>query len=216
MEEAVKGRRYNSPARRQRAQETRARVLAAAGELFLARGYRATTTAAIARAARVSEASVFIAFGSKAALLVAVVGATVAGTAADVPLRERPEWRRLAAETDKARAVASFTAFVRSAHDRTWRLLAMVRAAAEDDQELAAAAARAGQARHADCAWFATAVLGLPAGRPTTAALVDVLWAQTSVEMYRLLVIESGWPPGRYQAWLTAVLSWELARTLPG
>lgn len=181
-------------------------MLAAAGELFLTKGYRGTTTAAIARAAGVSEASVFVAFGSKAALLVAVVGAAVAGTASDVPLRQRPEWRRLGAETDKALAVATFSGFVRSAHDRTWRLLAMVRAAAQDDPELAASATRAGQARRSDCAWFATAVLGLPAARPTTAALVDVLWAQTSVEMYRMLVVDSGWTPRRYETWLTATL----------
>lgn len=204
--ETVKSRGYDSPRRREQALATRARVLAAAGELFLARGYRATTTAAIARAAGVSEASVFAAFGSKAALLVAVIGATVAGTAEEVPLRERPEWRRLATEKDKARAAAGFAGFVRSAHNGTWRLLAMVRAAAEGDPELAAAAARAGEARRSDCEWFVTAVLGLPASRPDTADLVDVLWAQTSVEVYRLLVVESGWPAERYEAWLTVTL----------
>lgn len=210
MDESVKSRRYHSPSRSQRAEATRARVLAAAGELFAARGYRATTTAAIARSAGVSEASVFVAFGSKAALLVAVVGAAVAGTAADVPLRQQSQLRELATEADRARAVASFVSFARRGHQVTWRLLAMVRAAAEGDAELAEAATRAAQARHSDCEWFVTTVLGLPAGEPSTAAAADVLWAQSSVDGYRSLVVDRGWSPERYETWLTATLCREL------
>lgn len=52
---------------------TRARILDSARALFAARGYAATTTAAIARAARVSEGLVFHWFASKEAL-VATVG----------------------------------------------------------------------------------------------------------------------------------------------
>ncbi len=49
--------------------ETRARVLEAAYQLFMAQGYSQTGTADIARAAEVSEGSIFYHFGSKAALL---------------------------------------------------------------------------------------------------------------------------------------------------
>ncbi len=49
--------------------ETRARVLEAAYQLFLAQGYAHTGTADIARAADVSEGSIFYHFGSKGALL---------------------------------------------------------------------------------------------------------------------------------------------------
>jgi AcrR family transcriptional regulator len=49
--------------------ETRARVLEAAYQLFLVKGYAQTGTADIARAAEVSEGSIFYHFGSKAALL---------------------------------------------------------------------------------------------------------------------------------------------------
>lgn len=215
MAEPVKSRRYHSPERRQRAEATRARVLAAAGELFAAQGYQATTTVAIARAAGVSEASVFVAFGSKAALLIAVIGAAVAGSAQDVPLRQQPVWRELAAETHRTQAVTNFVSFARSAHQRTWGLLAMIRAAAQGDPGLAEAVTRAGQARHSDCEWFATTVLGLPASEPGTAAAVDVLWAQTSVEVYRMLVIDQGWSPERYETWLTAALCRELGVDAP-
>lgn len=49
--------------------ETRARVLEAAYQLFMVQGYSQTGTADIARAAEVSEGSIFYHFGSKGALL---------------------------------------------------------------------------------------------------------------------------------------------------
>jgi AcrR family transcriptional regulator len=52
---------------------TRARALEAAAELFSARGYSATSIAAIAEAAGIRSASLYHAFGSKARLLSAVV-----------------------------------------------------------------------------------------------------------------------------------------------
>ena len=48
MQDEVKTRTYTSPVRRERAAATRARVLAAARELFLDRGYARTTAREIA------------------------------------------------------------------------------------------------------------------------------------------------------------------------
>lgn len=206
----VKRRAYDSPNRRQQAQATRARILASAEKLFLAHGYRSTTCAAIADAAGSSEASVFAVFGSKPRLLVCVVRAVVRGTADEVPLRERPQWRRLSTEEDKERALQTFVDLVSKAHERSWRLLSIVHAAAEEDDELAAAATQARHARRRDCDWFATTILGLDAASPKTKAQVDFLWAQTSVDVYRLLTIELGWTPQKYAAWISKALSHEL------
>jgi AcrR family transcriptional regulator len=59
------------PRRREPAQK-QARILAAAQELFVQRGFAATTSADIARAAEVSEGILFHHFGSKEGVLVAV------------------------------------------------------------------------------------------------------------------------------------------------
>ena len=61
--------RADSRARRYDPAETRQRVLAAANMLFATNGYSATGTADIARAADVSEGSIFYHFGSKRNLL---------------------------------------------------------------------------------------------------------------------------------------------------
>jgi hypothetical protein len=34
----------------------------------------------------------------------------------------------------------------------------------------------------------------------------DILWALTGGELYRLLVLERGWSPDEYEAWLGEVL----------
>lgn len=206
----VKTRAYNSPARRQKAEATRAAVLEAAERLFLEHGYHQTTTAAIGREAGVSEASVFATFGSKASLLASVVRARVTQSAGTTPLVDRPEWQRFTEEPDPRAAVERFAAFVRRAHDRTWRLLAIVRSAAESDDELARVALRAGAGRRDDCEWFCTTVLGMPRRSAATRQAVDALWALSSVDLYRLLTQERGWSGRKYETWLAACLCREL------
>jgi AcrR family transcriptional regulator len=72
----------------------RARVMAAARGLLVERGYAATTTAAVARRAGVSEGILFHHFGSKEGLLAAVAGEYGRGLAeamfAGAPLGEAP------------------------------------------------------------------------------------------------------------------------------
>lgn len=66
------GRTYRSPRRDKAAAETRATILDAAVELFATRGYASTTVAQIAAAAAVAPNTVYISFGGKAQLVVAL------------------------------------------------------------------------------------------------------------------------------------------------
>lgn len=210
MRRPVKSRPYDSPARRHQAEATRARILTAAEASFLADGYRRTTCAAIADAAGVSEASVFAIFGSKARLLVAVVRAAVRESTSERPLRDQPQWRQLAAERDKEVAVTRFVGLVSKAHKRSWRLLSIVRTAAEEDDELASAGAQASQGRRRDCEWFVTAILGIDPAAPATKTRVDILWSLTGVELYRMLTVELDWSIRRYESWVSSMLCREL------
>jgi AcrR family transcriptional regulator len=58
---------------------TEERIVAAATELFLADGYVATTLEAVARRARVAARTVYVRFGSKAALFKRVVDVAIVG-----------------------------------------------------------------------------------------------------------------------------------------
>jgi AcrR family transcriptional regulator len=65
-------------------------VLRAARELFIARGYPATTIEEIAGRAGVSKPTVFAAVGSKQAILKQLRDIAVAGDDEPVPVAERP------------------------------------------------------------------------------------------------------------------------------
>jgi AcrR family transcriptional regulator len=64
---------YDSTSRQAAATETRTRICVAAEELFLAKGYSRTSISAVARSAGVGDATVYLAFENKAALLNAVI-----------------------------------------------------------------------------------------------------------------------------------------------
>ncbi|HEX8770057.1 MAG TPA: helix-turn-helix domain-containing protein, partial [Acidimicrobiales bacterium] len=59
MEKKVKGRQYDNTGRQTHSEETRQRVLSAARELMVGRGYRATTIAAVAGRAGVHVDTVY-------------------------------------------------------------------------------------------------------------------------------------------------------------
>jgi AcrR family transcriptional regulator len=203
MTEAVKRRRYVSPQRQAKAEATRRRILDAAATLFVDAGYGRTSAASVARAAGVSEASVFGVFGSKANLLVEVILDRVTGHS-DFPLRAQPSWLAFAVAADKAPAITAFAAVACRAHERSWRLLTVAAAAAEGDDELATAVRGGAARRHEDCGWLVREVLGVP--DPDAARATDAVWTLISVENYRHLVVECGWSDEEYQNWLTAAL----------
>jgi len=203
MSDPPSKRSYVSPTRQAKAEATRARILEAARSLFLEQGYRTTSTAAIARAARTSEASVFSVFENKANLLVEVIRNQVTSDS-DFPISRQPVWLEYAAQDDKRPAIAALARVVRRAHDRSWRLLAIAAAAAQDDEPVAAAVARGAQGRHIDTEWGLREVIGV--GDDELARKTDEVWTLISVENYRHLVVERGWAPEQYEAWLARMV----------
>ena len=208
MKQPVKKRNYVSPVRRAKAEATRERIIEAATRLFLERGYGRTSTVAIGRAAKTSEASVFGVFGSKANLLVDVILDRFGGDP-DSPSRNQTAWRALAASSEKKPAYDAFARGVRRVHDSNWRLLAIAAAAAQDDPAVAQAVGRGARQRLARAAWFVREIIGIR-GRDADRK-ADEVWTLISVENYRRLVVERNWPPKQYEAWLAAMLAATLA-----
>jgi AcrR family transcriptional regulator len=66
-------RTYDATSRRAAAMQTRERICAVAEELFLRDGYARTSIRSVARAAGVAEATIYLAFATKGALLDAVI-----------------------------------------------------------------------------------------------------------------------------------------------
>lgn len=198
-----KKRAYTSPTRRAKAARTRARILAAASEKFLAHGYVQTSTASIARAAGTSEANVFAVFGSKAELLFQVTVHHIRN-APDFPMGDLTRWQGLVGADRRDAAAARMAEVVRDVMDRSWRIRAVVAAASSADDAAREIAKRGANTRHDGVLWFAREVLELPEGQREPAA--DVIWTLINVNNYRLLVLDRGWSSEQYQRWLESML----------
>src|ERR1700745_4158629 len=99
------------PLRQAQTALTEQRILAAASELFLADGYLATTLDAVARRAQVGARTVYVRFGTKAALFKRVVDVAIVADTEPVAVLGR-DWMQLAltAPTAAARITASAAA----------------------------------------------------------------------------------------------------------
>ena len=80
---------YDSSRRAERTRETKRAVIAAAHELFLARGFVESTVDAISAASEVPVATVYRLFKTKTAILKEVIDTAVVGDDLPVPLGDR-------------------------------------------------------------------------------------------------------------------------------
>ena len=97
-------RRYDaSGASHARAAATQLEIVGAAHDLFIAKGYAATTVGDIAAAAGVSAPTIFTAFGTKAGILKRCIDVALAGDPADVAVADRPLSRGCTSPTTPSR-----------------------------------------------------------------------------------------------------------------
>ena len=199
-------RRYDSPIRARRAQETRDAVMAAAAELFTTRGWAATGMRDVAKAAGVATETVYSHFSSKRVLLQSVIDVAVGGDAQPVAVAQRDEFTALG-RGPRAERLARAAALIRAINERTAPYAQVIREAAPGDPAIAEVldATRARQRQDVE------AGLALLVGRAPTAVETDELWALLSPELYLLLVHTTGWAPDAYEAWMATLLE----RTVP-
>jgi AcrR family transcriptional regulator len=204
MSQPVKPRSYHAPRRQEQARRTRRAILEAAGRLFVARGYAATTMTAVAEAAGVALDTVYAAVGAKPVLFRLLVETAISGTDEAVPALERDYVRAIRAEPDPARKLALYAQAVGRIQQRLAPLFRVLQQAAAADAELGALWQEISERRAANMGLLAGELAstgGLRPGLPVEEA-ADVLWSMNSPELYLLLVDQRGWPPDRYQRWL--------------
>jgi AcrR family transcriptional regulator len=202
-------RSYDASGRRARAQRAREEVAEIARTLFEANGYAQTTIADVARAANVSPAMIYKAFGSKGGLLGAAVRAAIRGDTDETPLRERDEIELIRRERDPRRALEIYGRLLARINPRLAPLVRVMREAAPTDPEIAAALAKLGQDRLESMAEFAAFLddEGALRGDVSRKEARDVLWSLNSPEVYELLVVARGWSARRYGSWVAAALA---------
>lgn len=194
-------RRYRSPLRARRANETRAALLTAAHRLFVERGWLATGMRDVAAEAGVATETLYAYFSSKRGLFQAVVDVAVVGDERPVAVAERPEFAAIGRghHADRAAAAARLLTEI---YRRTAAFARVIRQAAQSDDEIAEMLRATRERQRSDVA----AAAELMMGRAATVAERDGVWALSSPEIYLLLVEESGWSPEQYEAWMAKTL----------
>jgi AcrR family transcriptional regulator len=211
MADDVKRRRYHSPLRAEQADGTRRRVLVAARELFLDRGYAGTTVNAVAEAAGVSPDTIYVSVGGKQGLLEGVL--SLARFDPEDPAQRDQQHRReeIAALTDPHQRLRRLVALSCQALARTSPLHAVLRGAADGHPFAAELYARMLALRLGVQARNLETYLGssLRPGLTVTQA-AERYSALLSPELYHLLTVERHWSTRRYGSWVTDLLDHDL------
>jgi AcrR family transcriptional regulator len=212
MADDVKGRRrYHSPLRAEQADATRRRVLAAARDLFLARGYAGTTVAAVARAADVSPDTIYVSLGGKQGLLEGVL--SLARSDPEDPAQRDQQHRRdeigtLADPRQRLRRLVQLSCETLA---RTDPAHAVLRGAADGQPFAAELYARMLRFRLRVQAGNLETYLGASL-RPglTVQQAAEHYSALLSPELYHLLTVERRWSTRRYASWVADLLDHDL------
>jgi AcrR family transcriptional regulator len=184
--------------------ESEARLLAAATELFVERGYAATTLADVADHAGLAARTVYLHFSTKAELLRRCIGTAIVGDTAPVPLAER-DWMAaaMAAPTlqDRIEQMAAVTAGLMR---RTGSLLEVARQAAVVEPEIAAAAqaGREDTRRTLHDFWQRASDDGLLPDDTDLGWLRETATLLAHADTYLLLRATTGWEADTYERWL--------------
>ncbi len=206
---SVKSRRpYRSRLRADQAALTRLRILEASGELFAERGYVATTVDAVAAHAGVAADTVYAIFGTKKALLSALIDLRVTGSSEGSDVLEGEGPRSVRAVSTQPEMMAAFAADIAPRVERVRPIDDVLRSAASVDPDIADLRARMQENRFGKLKTF---VEWLAATGPLRDDIdIDeataTVWTLTSPEVNRMLRDVRGWSAPRYEEWLATTL----------
>ena len=199
---AVKGR--GSTYRQEQALATRQRIASAARKLFRERGYAATTLAAIAAEAGVAEPTVYAVFGSKKGFLLAL----------RQQMHAEVELRKLTAEAktapDARLKLEGWARLLRRQMERSYDIIAAHREAARVDPAAAEEYRGVLNSRSGVMQDLVGELVPDLREDLDLRTATDIVWAFSNEEIYRELVQERGWSPGRYEAWMARTLKQQL------
>lgn len=217
MSDAVKGNPKTPITRAERARLTRRRIIHAAAELFVERGYGATMLDQVAERAGVAVQTVYFHFGNKATLLKLALDVAAVGDDEPVPLLERPWLDRVKAEPDPLRMIELWVANSRSIMERVAPILAVIRGTIGADPDLAAQWHVNEQQRRTAHGALAQILAdrGVLKTGLTRQDAADLAFLIDSVEGYFLATATLGWPPEHWERTTVSILTNTLLET-PG
>jgi AcrR family transcriptional regulator len=193
--------------RRSQAQQTRVRMIRAAHQLFVERGYSGTRMADVAAVAGVAVQTVYFRFHTKAELLQACYELAVVGEGAPLPPPLQPWYRAVMTADSGPVAMRHFAEGNTSIVARVGLLDDVVRSALHEPDAVAVRAHNEQLRRdgYRDIVVHLDDRFGL---RPplTIGTATDLLLLVGSAAPYRSLVVECGWTLPAFVDWLATAL----------
>ena len=203
---AVNKRAYSSPIREEQAALTRARILNAAGDLFVSNGFARTTIRRIAEAAQVSPDTVYSVFGSKARVLTALIDQRLAPTPGVENVLDRPEATAVRDETDQRRQIHQFARDMASISTRVRPVYEILRTASAAEPAMAAIRAEMDASRLRNMRQVAQWIAARGPLRTDVERAGEIIWTVASPDVSRMLCDDRGWTQDEYADWLEATL----------
>jgi AcrR family transcriptional regulator len=197
------------PLRRAQTALTEQRILAAATQLFLADGYLATTLEEVARRAEVGARTVYVRFGTKAALFKRVIDVAIVGDTEPVDVLGRDWMQRALTAPTAAERIAAGAAAGRQIMQRTGALFAVAQQAAAVEPLIAEAWQQGReQSRYAqEVFWTRMAQDGLVDRGTDLTWIIDTASVIGAAETYLLITRLTSWDLDAYEDWLRTTLT---------
>ena len=209
----VKGESAPKQTRREKAEATRTRMIAAAHAVFVDRGYGGTRMTDIAEAAGVAVQTLYFTFHTKPELLQACYDRAVLGDSDPAPPQLQPWYRELMSAPTGEEALRHFVRGNTAICTRVAMLDEVVRGAAHEPEalEIRTYSEKLRRDGYRDVVRHLSKSFGLRKGL-TIEQATDLLLLFGGGAVYRTMVVDYGWSQARFSAWLTDTLATQLLR----
>jgi AcrR family transcriptional regulator len=199
-------RKYSSAVREEQAARTRTRILDAAAELFLERGYARTTMKDIAMQANVARDTVHAIFGSKARVLTALIDYRLVPDGSVTNVTQLPEALAIKDEVDQRKQIELFAKFIAGISSELRPVFEILRTASAVEPEMAKVFEEMDQFRLTNMQTYASWMAARGPLRVSTRQAGEIIWALASLDVARMLCDELGWTESQHARWLSDTL----------
>ena len=207
MTDVKSPRSYSSPVRDEQAARTRARIVRAADALFAERGYTKATMKEIAERAGVARDTVHAVFGTKAALIPAIIDLRLVPDESVLNVADTPEGRAVRDEPDRHRQIVLFADFITRLNVELRPVFAILRDAAGAEPVVAEAMAELERNRMRNMERYAGWLAARGPLRMSEKEAAETLFALTGPDVGRLVCDDLGWSRERHAAWIADLLT---------
>ncbi len=193
--------------RHEQAARTRTRILDAASDLFLDRGYARTTIKDIADQAGVARDTVYAVFGSKARVLTALIDLRLVPDGSVASARERPEALAVRDEIDQRKQIELFASFIAGISTQLRPVFEILRTASAVEPEMANVFQEMDRYRMMNMQTYAKWIAARGPLRVSTRRAGEIIWTLASPDVGRMLCDELGWTQTQHARWLPDTLA---------